>query len=74
MQTQCDTILEALHDAKGAWVPMPHLARVSESLNIHSRVDELRHKRGMDIRNKQERDECNRKRKHSFYRIPVAEH
>lgn len=71
MQTQCDAILETLQAAKGEWVPMPHLARISESLNIHSRVDDLRHKRGLNIENKIERDSERPRRKVSFYRMPA---
>lgn len=71
MQSQCDAIHDCLSAAKGEWVPMPHLAAVSESLNVHSRVDELRHKRGVMIENKKERDECRRRRTLSFYRIPA---
>lgn len=71
MQTQCDAILETLQQAAGQWVPMPHLARVSESLNIHSRIDELRHKRGLHIENKTERDAGRKHRKISFYRLPL---
>lgn len=70
MKSQCDVIHDALKSADGEWVSMPHLAALSESLNVHSRVDELRHKRGAIIENKKERDECNRRRNLSFYRIP----
>ena len=69
MPTQCDAILECLQEAKGEWVSMSHLARVSESLNIHTRVDELRHKRGAAILNKIERDACYKHRKTSYYRL-----
>ena len=71
MLTQCDAIHSCLTAAAGAWVPMPHLAAVSASLNIHTRVDELRRKRGVMIENKTERDHANRHRKLSFYRIPT---
>lgn len=71
MMTQCQAILDELKAAGGQWVPMPHLAAVSESLNVHSRVDELRHKRGVMIENKKERDLVNRRRNLSFYRIPA---
>ncbi len=71
MLSQCDAIHKALTDASGAWVPMPYLAHLSQSLNVHSRVDELRHKRGTIIENKKERDELNRRRNRSFYRIPA---
>jgi hypothetical protein len=71
MTTQCDAILEILRAAAGEWVPMPYLARASESLNIHTRVDELRHKRGLNIQTKTERDAERKHRKASFYRLPV---
>lgn len=76
--TQCAIIVEELTKARhtranDGWVSMPHLCNMGAGYNIHSRMDELRHKRGMDIRNKIERDECNRKRKHSFYRIHPAD-
>lgn len=47
--SQCDLILDAL--SAGEWVPMPELARISGSLNIHSRIDQLRHERGLHIEN-----------------------
>ncbi|MDP3851990.1 MAG: hypothetical protein Q8Q59_15920 [Luteolibacter sp.] len=70
MDTQCDLILQALTEANGEWVPMPRLAELSGSYNIHSRVNELRKDFGYTIENKLTRDPKNRRRKNSFYRIP----
>lgn len=69
--TQCDLILQALHAANGEWVSMPQLADTAESLNIHSRIDELRHKRGLHIENKLQPDPRKPRRRLSFYRIPI---
>ncbi|MEI7912752.1 MAG: hypothetical protein WCK77_24255 [Verrucomicrobiota bacterium] len=70
--SQCQAIHAELLAAKGAWVPMPMLSHISQSLNVHSRIDELRHKRGVMIENKKERDEAQRRRTRSFYRIPLS--
>jgi hypothetical protein len=43
--SQNERVLNALIKAKGDWVAMPRLARVSGSYNVHSRVSALR-KRG----------------------------
>ena len=67
--TQCQAILDRLTLSPGEWVAMPLLAHHSGSLNVHSRVDELRHKRGVMIENKKERDACNRRRTLSSYRL-----
>jgi len=72
METQNALILAALEAAAGAWVPMPELVAASGSYNVHSRVDELRHKRGVNILNRTERDRAHKHRKLSFYAIPVA--
>ncbi len=69
--SQCDLILQALKAANGEWVPMPQLAATAESLNVHSRIDELRHKRGIPIENKTESDPRKPRRRLSFYRIPI---
>ena len=69
--SQCDLILQALQAANGDWVPMPQLARAAESLNIHSRIDELRHKRGIHIENKLSPDPLKPRRRLSFYRLPI---
>lgn len=71
MPTQCDLILQALRSAKGAWVPMPQLAAEADSLNVHSRIDELRSKRGLHIENKTESDPVRPRRRRSFYRLPL---
>ena len=74
MTTQCDLILQALQAANGEWVSMPQLAEAGESLNVHSRIDELRHKRGIHIENRTERDPLRPRRKLSFYRLHEHSH
>ena len=69
--SQAELILQALQAANGAWVSMPQLAQVGESMNVHSRIDELRHKRGVQIENRQEPDPNKPRRRLSFYRIPI---
>ena len=49
--SQCGKILAALKAANGDWVSMPALVLVSASYNIHSRIDELRHRHGYQIEN-----------------------
>jgi hypothetical protein len=71
MDTQNAIILDALTAAAGGWVPMPELVARSGSYNVHSRVDELRHKRGINILNRTERDRATKHRKLSFYSIPI---
>lgn len=71
MTTQCDLILQALQAARGEWVPMPQLADAGDSLNVHSRIDELRHKRGLHIENMTVPDPARPRRRLSFYRIPL---
>lgn len=71
MESQCDLILQALKAANGEWVPMPQLAAEADSLNVHSRVDELRHKRGLNIENRTESDPNRPRRRKSFYRLPI---
>ena len=71
MISQSTLILEALQAANGEWVPMPDLARVGETLNVHTRIDELRHKRGLRIENKVTKDPFRPHRKLSFYRLPI---
>lgn len=71
MDTQNELILATLTAAAGGWVPMPKLVELSGSYNVHSRVDELRHKRGVNILNRTERDRSTKHRKLSFYSIPV---
>jgi hypothetical protein len=67
--SQCDLILEALRAAAGEWVSMPQLAAAGESLNVHSRIDELRTKRGLSIENKLCADPVKPRRRQSFYRL-----
>ena len=71
MTTQCDLILQELEAARGEWVPMPKLAEAGDSLNVHSRIDELRHKRGLSIENKTVSDPARPRRRQSFYRLPI---
>lgn len=71
MTSQCDAILQALQAANGEWVSMPQLAAEADSLNVHSRVDELRHKRGLNIENRTESDPDRPRRRKSFYRLPI---
>ena len=67
--TQCELILQALRAANGEWVPMPQLASVADSLNVHSRIDELRHRHGLHIQNRVESDPRRPRRRLSFYRL-----
>ena len=46
---QCSLILEHLRRKRGEWVEMPELVTVSGSYNVHTRIDDLRHRRGCDI-------------------------
>ena len=68
--SQCDLILAELRQNANEWVPMPHLARVSGSLNIHSRIADLV-KRGHRIENRQI---TKGRMRHSFYRIAAETH
>ena len=63
--SQCDSILSELHKANGEWVAMPHLASVSGSYNVHSRVSDLR-KAGHNVEHRNERKG---RMHHSFYRL-----
>lgn len=63
--SQCDIILAELKRNANQWVPMPHLASVSGSLNIHSRIADLV-KRGNQIENRQI---TKGRQRHSFYRF-----
>jgi biotin operon repressor len=51
--TQCELILAALES--GEWVPMPTLALVSGSYNVHSRISDLR-KAGFQIEHKNQHE------------------
>lgn len=68
--SQADLILQALQAAKGEWVPMPQLGQAGESMNVHSRINELRD-RGLHIENKQTPNPDKPRRRLSFYRIPI---
>ena len=68
--SQCDTILKALLKRAGKWVSMPALVKASGSYNVHSRIDELRHKRGVRIEN-MTRQKKGSYGKTSLYRIPA---
>ncbi|MDE2019381.1 MAG: hypothetical protein KGJ13_03470 [Patescibacteria group bacterium] len=63
--SQCSLILNSLRNARGKWVSMLELVALSGSLNIHSRIDELRH-RGFKIENKVERGS---RKRNSHYRL-----
>ena len=65
--SQCDRILAVLTKDAGNWVPMPLLGVLSGSRNVHSRIDELRKKRGLTIDHKQETEG---RSKYSYYRLP----
>jgi biotin operon repressor len=69
--SQCDRILDALQDARGDWVSMPELARVSGAYAVHSRVADLR-ARGFHVEHRSERGEDGRTI-HSFYRLPTGD-
>ena len=62
--TQNQLILERLMQSAGEWVPMPELAQCSGSMNVHSRISNLRD-RGhvIEVRLQGIRP------KHSFYRL-----
>lgn len=66
--TQCELILARLEAARGAWVPMPELCRISGSLAVHSRIADLR-ERGYRIP-RPKLDRCGRTVL-SAYRIEV---
>ena len=63
-QSQCAKILAALEESDG-WVEMPKLSRLSKSLNVHSRIADLR-RRGHSIEHHNERVKGET---HSFYRL-----
>ena len=70
LPTQNDLIVERLTAAAGEWVSMLDLVKASDSYNVHTRIDELRHTRGLAIENKTER--APNKRIHSCYRLLPA--
>jgi hypothetical protein len=65
--SQCAAILSRLRKDPGQWVSMPDLVHVSGSFNIHTRVDEIRHRLGETVECK---IESASRRKFSFYRVP----
>ena len=67
MKSQNQLILDALQSAHGDWVAMPELAKLSGSLNIHTRINDLRDA-GHVIENHKER-EVDSPRIKSFYRL-----
>lgn len=63
--SQADLILRRLIEARGEWVPMPELVRVSGAFAVHSRIADLR-RAGWQI----EQESVHRQRRvHSFYRL-----
>ena len=70
MQSQNQLIIERLKQTPGEWVSMPELVQVSGSFNVHSRIDELRHKGGHAIENRTTRAPGSR-RHQSSYRVPA---
>jgi hypothetical protein len=40
--TQCSRILDRLERAKGRWVSLPELSRISGAYAVHSRISDLR--------------------------------
>lgn len=63
-KSQCEAMEELLKKRSGEWVSMLELAAASGSMNVHSRVSDLRH-RGMSIENRSDREDGRVK---SFYR------
>ena len=64
--SQENAILQRLQAARGGWVSMPELSRVSGSLNVHSRIACLREDGHNIPKPKLEREGS---RIRSFYRI-----
>lgn len=50
-----DKILSALKSKIGQWIAMPKLSRASGSLNVHSRISDLRN-RGWTVMQKNKRN------------------
>lgn len=69
--SQCGKILAALHAAGGAWLSMPELVEISDSYNIHSRIDELRHAYGFNIEN--QTDYSVRPHRSKYRLLPAAQ-
>ncbi len=49
--SQCARILSRLESQWPDWCTMPELVEASGSFNIHTRIDELRHRYGVEIEN-----------------------
>lgn len=64
-QTQNALIAHKLNERIGVWVTMPDLWRCSGSMNVHSRISDLR-KSGMIIENRKKREG---QKMYSFYRL-----
>ena len=70
--SQCELILRRLRATPGEWISMPELCQISGSYNIHTRIDQLRHGRGVAIENDIRRKPLDR-RQYSYYRVPPVE-
>ena len=68
MPTQASAILERLEQTPNEWVPMPELVRVSEAYAVHSRIAELRKKRGKTILH-ENRSIPNSRKLASYYKL-----
>lgn len=64
---QADIIAKELQAHRGQWVSMPRLAEISECMNVHSRISELR-ANGFVIENRLRGIQGSRLRA-SFYRL-----
>jgi hypothetical protein len=69
MPSQADKIQALLIERRGEWVPMPELAHVSGAYSVHSRIAELRTKRGLQVQTKVT---SHGREKFSFYRLPMV--
>lgn len=65
--TQNDLILARLQETPGEWVAMPELCAAADSLNCHTRINDLRDA-GHVVENYQEYVAGTRRRK-SYYRL-----
>lgn len=65
--SQTDELIRVLHEAEGAWVPLPVLVDAVGCFCIHSRAHDAR-KMGVNIENKVEYSQIT-KRRHSWYRM-----
>lgn len=71
LATQAGRILAALTAAQGDWVSMPKLVKVSGSYNVHTRIDELRHRLGAEIENKCDNDSMAKNSSYRLVRLPL---